>query len=155
MNDTVADNIVLAQALEAAVLFHSGQFDRTGNPFALHVIRVSMKQQSLVGQIVGLLHDAIEKGGARADKICEQFGSEVGEAVQLLTHIKPMPYMEYIKALSKNRLASMVKLSDIEDNADVRRMDARASAKFPLYQEAHEFLCACWNIDRKLMIAPN
>lgn len=155
MSVSVVDNIVLQQAIESAVMFHSGQFDRTGSPFVLHVIRVAMKQHTPQGQIVGLLHDAIEKGGARREGIAAQFGEDVAHAVHLLTHIKPMPYMEYIASLAGNQLASMVKLADIEDNSDVRRMDARAAEKFPLYLEAHEFLCARWGIDRKLTIAPN
>lgn len=155
MPASVENSVALQQALEYAMQCHAGMFDRTGSPFVLHVLRVGMKQTTYDGQIVGFLHDTIEKGNATKQGIAERFGEDIAEAVHLLTHVKPLPYMEYIAALAGNLLASMVKLADIEDNSDVRRMDARAAEKFPLYVEAHEYLCREWSINRKLTIAPN
>lgn len=122
MTVSAENNVALQQALEYAVECHAGMFDRMGSPFVLHAIRVAQKQDSYDGQIVAVLHDTIEKGRATADSIAGRFGADIAEAVQLLTHDKSIPYMDYIRTLAGNRLAAMVKLADIEDNSDVRRM---------------------------------
>ena len=39
-----------------------------------------------------------------------------------MTHNKNVPYLDYVKNLSTNRIAKTVKLADIEHNSDLTRL---------------------------------
>jgi len=47
------------------------------------------------------------------------------EALKLLTHTQELSYDEYVEKIIKsgNKLAIQVKLNDLEDNMDVRRLN--------------------------------
>ena len=51
------------------------------------------------------------------------FGDDVMRALELLTHDKDVPYMEYVKLISSDPLATKVKLADLEHNSDLSRLD--------------------------------
>ncbi len=67
---------------------------------------------------VGVLHDAVEdsEGLVTAALIEDACGSAVAEAVQILTHVESVPYEGYIVEVSKDMVATRVKLADLTDN---------------------------------------
>ena len=59
------------------------------------------------------------------------FSADVLSALRLLTHANEVPYEDYIQSLTVNRIAIEVKIADLEDNMDVRRLqdfDDKATA---------------------------
>lgn len=139
-------------AVTFAVQCYAGKYDRSGWPVILHSIRIAMKQTTDEGVIAALLHDLVEDGFCTLQKVEDEFGEDVAEIVGLLTREAGQSYMDYIKRLAPNHTASMVKLADIEDNTDVRRMDAKAAERSHMYLKAYEYICTVWDIERKLTI---
>lgn len=124
--------------------------DRGGHPYILHPIRVAMKVRTLgygiVEQMVAVCHDLVED--------CPKLfpigyfeaiwpGYAV-DALKLLTHDDDdRTYTEYIIDVSANKIATVVKLADIEDNYDIGRLKGLTTKDFfriSKYQISHSFL---------------
>ena len=113
----------LDTAVIIAAQAHQGQKDRYGVNYILHPLRVMLRFESETEMIVAILHDVIEKTEWTLEKLREQgFNDTVLKAVNLLTRQDEQPYMEYIEKLKVNRIARKVKIADIEDNMNPRRM---------------------------------
>jgi hypothetical protein len=63
---------LLETAIRLAAKVHKGQTDRFGKPYILHVMRVMMRGHDLEEQILGALHDVLE----RSDLTVEDIGEE-------------------------------------------------------------------------------
>ena len=88
--------------------------------------------------IAAVLHDVVEDTNWTMEKlIAEEFDQEVITAVRLLTHDKTVPYKNYIEAIKTNKIALKVKLADLEDNLDIKRI---AHPKFRDYARLAEYL---------------
>lgn len=119
MNLTELYNLAFAIASQA----HKGQRDKAGLDYILHPVRVSNHCTSPVAKIVALLHDTIEDTNVTPDYLRQQgFPEVIVEAVLTLTHSKEQPYEDYVKLLATNPVCREVKLADLEDNMDVRRL---------------------------------
>jgi (p)ppGpp synthase/HD superfamily hydrolase len=113
----------LDRAISIAVQAHAGQPNKDGSPYILHPLRVMMAMHSDEERIVAILHDVVEDTGVTIDDLKKEgFGDSIFEAIKLLTHEKGVPYDEYIARIKPNELARKVKLADLNDNADLRRM---------------------------------
>ena len=113
----------LDTAVIIAAQAHQKQKDRYGVNYILHPLRVMLRFESETEMIVAILHDVIEKTEWTLKKLREQgFNDTVLKAVNLLTRQDEQPYMEYIEKLRGNRIARKVKIADIEDNMNPRRM---------------------------------
>ena len=70
----------------------------------------------------------------------EQFNETIAEAVDILTH-KRTKYSVYILGISKNKLASAVKIQDLKRNLNSNRIKSlHGFNKSKVYKEALEFL---------------
>lgn len=128
----------LDKAVAIAVRAHAGQTDKYGQPYILHPIRVMMRMQTGTERIVALLHDVVEHSGiSREDLRAEGFDGEVIEAVALLTKNPDQSYTDYVTRLAHNSLARAVKLSDLEDNMDLKRIASLSEADNKLLQKYH------------------
>ncbi|HEX4123755.1 MAG TPA: hypothetical protein VHY37_03450, partial [Tepidisphaeraceae bacterium] len=68
----------------------------------------------------------IERGGLSAKQLREAgMPRAVVRAVKLMTHDKATSYADYVVKLAKDPLAKAVKLADLTDNADLRRVTFR------------------------------
>lgn len=86
-------------------------------------MRVSERGLTPQEKIVGLLHDLIEDTPWTLDQLRgEGFPEEIVEAVGLLTKPEGADYLEYVKVIALNPLARQVKLNDLQDNMDLRRV---------------------------------
>lgn len=119
------------EAILIAVEAHQGQKDRYGASYILHPIRVMMQFDSDVEMIVAILHDVVEKTNWTLDQLREQgFNEDIIKAVDLLTRRESQPYMEYIDRLKGNPIARRVKIADLEDNMNPKRMDSLSDKNF-------------------------
>lgn len=127
----------LERALQIAVHAHAGQLDKSGAPYIFHPIRVMSRCASLSAKIAALLHDVVEDTPVTfGDLEREGFSVEVLAAVRLMTHDPKVSYDDYITEILTDPIASEVKLADLEDNSDIRRLqeiDDRAAARLRKY----------------------
>ncbi|MCX5897442.1 MAG: HD domain-containing protein [Proteobacteria bacterium] len=115
---------MLDKAIQCAVKAHAGQKDKAGAPYILHPLRIMMKMDSQAGMIAAMLHDVVEDSSVTlSDLRAEGFSEEVIAAVDHLTRREGEAYEIFINRLRHNPLAVKVKLADLEDNMDIRRIE--------------------------------
>ena len=113
----------LERAIEIATEAHRGQFDKAGNNYIDHPLRVMSAGKTLNEKIVGVLHDVVEDTDWTFEDLKKEgFTDAMIEALRCLTKGENEPYDDYISRVKTNKLAIAVKLNDLEDNMDVRRM---------------------------------
>jgi (p)ppGpp synthase/HD superfamily hydrolase len=114
----------LDQAIQIAAKVHQGQKDKYGIPYILHPIRVMMRVNSETEKIVAILHDVVEDSDLTlVDLKNEGFSSDIIDAVDALSKRDGEAYDDYINRTTFNQIAIKVKLADLEDNMDLRRID--------------------------------
>ncbi|MBF0357584.1 MAG: GTP pyrophosphokinase [Magnetococcales bacterium] len=115
---------LLETAIAMAVAGHSGQVDKADQPYILHPLRIMMRVRGETLRIVAVLHDLVEDTATTfADLRQAGFSTEVIEALEHLTHQEDEDYESYIVRVKGNELARHVKLRDLEDNMDIRRLN--------------------------------
>jgi len=114
----------LDKAILIAAQAHQDQKDRYGKPYILHPIRLMMNVDSETEKIVAMLHDVVEDSNWTLENLrAEGFSAEVIIAVDCLTKREDEQYFDYIERIKTNPIAQKVKLADLEDNMDLRRID--------------------------------
>lgn len=132
----------LIKAFIIAIKAHQGQKDKGGKPYILHPIKVALNVKGKDERIVALLHDVIEDTNYTIDDL-KFLSEEQKEALLLLTYDENMPYMEYIEAVKKNKIASRVKLADLEQNMNLKRLKTISNKdlkRLEKYKRAKEIL---------------
>lgn len=126
---------MIDQAFSLASSIHSGQRDKSGEAYILHVVSVMelarksyteefMREEILV---TALLHDVIEDNrtwsdGMLEDYIKETFGQRVLEAILSMSHKKGENYEDYIDRVSCDWISTIVKIADLTHNMDPSRL---------------------------------
>lgn len=115
---------MLAKAIALASEAHKDHFDLEGQPYVLHLFRVSQRcYPDIDAMTVGILHDIIEDTKVTKGYLIKAgLPKHIVEAVSLLTHDKGDTYIDYVENLKSNALARKVKFADLEDNLDPRRL---------------------------------
>lgn len=110
-------------AIQIALGAHKEQTDKGGYPYILHPLRVMHNVSDMDTKIVAVLHDVVEDSNYTFADLAEKgISNKCIEALMLLTHENGIPYMEYIDKIKSNKLATLVKLSDLKDNCDLSRL---------------------------------
>lgn len=114
----------MERAIEIATEAHRGQLDKAGCDYIEHPLRVMAAGKSLDEKIVGVLHDVVEDTNwTFEDLAAEGFSAEVIEALRCVTKLSESePYDKFIARVKRNPLAVAVKLNDLSDNMDIRRL---------------------------------
>jgi len=114
---------LLEKAIAIAVDAHRGQKDRYGAPYILHPLRVMAKVSSTTEKIIAVLHDVVEDTDwTFADLEREGFPVPVLHALESLTKREGEAYDDFVQRSAANALARRIKLGDLDDNMDIRRM---------------------------------
>ncbi|MBF0415244.1 MAG: HD domain-containing protein [Magnetococcales bacterium] len=114
----------LEKALALAAQHHAGQVDRAGHPYILHPLRLMMQLTDPDQQIIALLHDVVEDTPVTLEDLGrEGFSQTIISVLDLLTHRPELSYEAYILRLKPNPMARQIKLLDLIDNMDVRRLN--------------------------------
>lgn len=139
----------LEDAIVLAATHHKGQFDKAGQPYILHPLRVMAnlgREANETQRISAVLHDIVEDTEVTFQDLRDQgFGEEVVQAVDALTkrpHEKD-DYMVAIQRVSQNETARRVKIADLTDNLDLSRITnptAKDEARLEKYRVALAFL---------------
>ncbi|MBM7118644.1 GTP pyrophosphokinase [Archangium primigenium] len=115
----------LEDALALALEAHRGQRDKAGQVYLLHPLRVMLRLESETERMVALLHDVVEDSAFTLEDLrARGYPEPVLEALALLTRREGESYEAFIQRLRPHPLARRVKLADLEDNMDVRRLPA-------------------------------
>lgn len=114
----------LAHTMEFAEECHRGQVDKDGAMYILHPLRVMRKMDSETEKIVGVLHDVVEDTPVTLQILKEKgYSQEIVDAVDCLTKREDESYEDFIERCKQNPIALKVKIADLEDNMDIRRID--------------------------------
>jgi len=114
---------LLEKALAIAVDAHRGQTDRCGVPYILHPIRVMCRLDTVTEKTVAILHDVVEDTDWTFEDLEEEgFPRVVLEALDSVTKRKGEAYEDFVKRSAGNPVGRKVKLADLEDNMDPRRL---------------------------------
>ena len=114
----------LQRAIEIATEAHKGQYDKAGNDYIGHPLRVMEMGTTENEKIVGVLHDVVEDTDWTFEALAaEGFSEEVIAALRCVTKLSENEnYDDFIERVKKNPLAVAVKINDLSDNMDIRRL---------------------------------
>lgn len=113
----------LEKAIQIAAAAHAGQFDKAGEKYILHPIRVMLQVATEEEKIVAMLHDVVEDSEFTLEKLREEgFSDAILEAVDTLTKRVGETRIEAAKRAAANHIACAVKLADNTDNSDLYRI---------------------------------
>jgi phosphonatase-like hydrolase len=113
----------LEEAIAMAAQAHRGQVEKAGHPYILHPMRVMLQLRTEAEQVVGVLHDLIEDTDHTLAELRHiGYAEEIVQAVNALSKRPEEGYAEFIERVCANPLARRVKLADLEDNMDIRRL---------------------------------
>jgi (p)ppGpp synthase/HD superfamily hydrolase len=127
---------LLEKAIQIAVRAHAGQKDRYGAPYILHTTRVMQRLTTPDEKITGVLHDVVEDTEWTFEKLsAEGIPGAIIEALKAVTKREGEDYEAFVKRSAANPLAKRVKLADLEDNMDLRRMPEVTEKDVPRLQK--------------------
>ena len=114
----------LQRAIEIATEAHKGQFDKSGNDYIGHPLRVMEMGKTEEEKIVGVLHDVVEDTPWTFEMLeAEGFSPTIIAALKCVTKVSENEnYDDFIERVKKNPLAVAVKINDLSDNMDIRRL---------------------------------
>ena len=112
------------KALKLCFEAHKNQADKSGLPYVFHPFHVAEQMTDEKTTIVALLHDVIEDTSYTLQDLRNLgFDEDVLGALELMTHDKNVPYMDYVAKIKGNAIAKSVKLADLSHNSDLTRLD--------------------------------
>jgi (p)ppGpp synthase/HD superfamily hydrolase len=134
----------LERAIALAARAHEGQIDKSGAPYILHPLRMMLRLETLEERIVATLHDVVEDCGVTFDHLrAEGFSDAIVAGVDAVTRRETETYEEFVLRSKDNLIGRRVKMADLEDNSDVRRLREitdRDRARLEKYKRAMEVL---------------
>lgn len=115
-------------AIRIALDAHQGQVDKGGETYILHPLRLMGQANTKEERIVALLHDVVEDSSYTLDDLRKQgFSDSVIDALECLTKKEGEDYDDFIERISRNQLATRVKILDMRDNSDLSRLKSISS----------------------------
>ena len=110
-------------ALKIAIQAHKEQKDKSGREYIMHPIRVAERCKDPRAKVVALLHDTIEDTSVTAEYLrSEGFTDEIINGVLSVTKREGETYDDFVRRAAENAIGREVKIADLEDNMDIRRL---------------------------------
>ena len=129
-------------AISIAAQAHKGQKDKAGAPYLLHPLRMMMRMTSEAAMMAAVLHDVVEDTDWTLERLRQEgFSDEVLEAVDCLTHREGESYEEFVARVRANPMARQVKIADLEDNMNIRRMSRLGAKDLERLEKYHRAWC--------------
>ncbi len=114
---------LLDTAIQIAAEAHAAQKQRNGQPYILHPLRVMARVHTEDEKIVAILHDVLEDTPWTADQLkARGFPPHILHALDCVTKRHGERYEDFVTRSASDPIAIRVKLADLEDNMDVRRL---------------------------------
>jgi (p)ppGpp synthase/HD superfamily hydrolase len=109
-----------------------------------------LRMDSETAMMAAVLHDVVEDTDWTLERLREAgFAEEVVEAVDCLTHREGESYEEFVGRVRANPIARQVKVADLEDNMNIRRigqLGAKDLERLEKYHRAWRVLTSEGNI---------
>jgi len=136
---------LLEKAREIATEAHKWQVDKGGKPYIGHPLRVAERCTDIRAKIVAVLHDVLEDTEWTVEGLQEEgFPQEITDALVGVTRPEEESYDDFIIRAGKNPISRAVKIADLEDNMDIRRlrypMDEWDFKRLNKYLKSYEYL---------------
>jgi len=137
----------LERAIEIAQEAHKGVKDKGGHDYINHPIRVMHAMSNDQEKIVAILHDVVEDSDWTFERLKEEgFEDSVIESLRCVTkYSEEEDYQEFIRRAATNKIATKVKMADIEDNLDLSRLGTLTEkdlTRIKKYKKALKYLKA-------------
>src|SRR5262245_11286335 len=114
---------LLEKAISIAVEAHRGQKDKVALPYILHPLCVMNRVDSEAEKIVAVLHDVVEDTKWTFEDLKrEGFPDDILKALDCVTKRDGESYEDFITRSESDPIARRVKIADLEDNMDFRRL---------------------------------
>lgn len=127
---------LLETAIRLAAKVHKGQVDRFNKPYVLHVMRVMMRGHDFEEQVLGALHDVLERSDLTVDDLRRKgFPPRVLKALDHITRRTEETYEQYIDRVMEDGLAIRVKLHDLADKMDLLHVETLSHADLKRYNK--------------------
>ncbi len=133
---------MLNKMLVLATNRHAGQFDRGGNPYILHPLKVMyyLKTDDEELQCIALAHDLVEDTDTTFAELRDMgFTDRVINGIKSLTKMPGESYDDYKDRVKSNPDAVKVKLCDLRHNTDVRRLKGVTEKDLARMEKYHRF----------------
>ena len=138
----------LQRALEIAIAAHKGQLQKNGLPYVLHPLTLMLSVTPVEAKISAVLHDVVEDTDWELkDLEAEGFSPAVMEALDCLTHRDGESYADYIDRIRSNKIACEVKLADLTDNMNIRRIPELTNKDLHRLEKYHQAWRKLSNLD--------
>lgn len=137
---------MLNKAIMIATMAHDNQFDKAGQPYILHPLKVMhyLKSDDEELMCIAVLHDVLEDSDVTYEDLLEAGMSyRVLVALNLLTKRKGVRYQDYMDDIASNKDAIVVKMADLRHNMDIRRLKGvtdKDLERLAKYARSYEFL---------------
>ena len=96
--------------------------------------------------MAAVMHDVVEDSDWTLERLrTEGFSEEVLEAIECLTHKDGESYDDFIERVRTNSVASRVKIADLEDNMNIRRISKLTSGDLQRLEKYHKVWCVLTN----------
>ena len=121
---------------------HAGQYDRGGNPYILHALKVLhyLKSDDEDLQVMAVGHDLIEDTNTTySDLRAAGISERAISGIRALTKVPGETYDEYKERVFANEDAMRVKLADLRHNSDIRRLKGVTEKDIARIAKYHAF----------------
>jgi guanosine-3',5'-bis(diphosphate) 3'-pyrophosphohydrolase len=133
---------MLGRMLVLVTNAHAGQYDRGGQPYILHPLKVMhyLKSNDEELQCIALGHDVIEDTDVTYKDLRDNGISErVIAGIKALTKVPGETLDEYKVRVFASRDAMLVKKSDLRHNTDIRRLKGVTEKDIARMARYHQF----------------
>lgn len=133
---------MLSKMLVIATNAHAGQFDKGGNAYILHPLKVMhyLKTDDEELQSIAVGHDLFEDTSVTVTELREIGITErVIDGMLALTKMPGQSYDEYKQGVFKNKDAMLVKRADLRHNTDIRRLKGVSEKDIARMAKYHQF----------------
>lgn len=114
---------ILDRAWQIAMDAHQGQTDKAGKRYSFHLSVVADKVNTATEKAVAILHDVLEDTNWTEARLREAgVPRYIIDFVQILTRREDEHYRVYIGRVGKDKVATTVKIADLEHNMDLTRI---------------------------------
>ena len=133
---------MLAKMLVIVTNAHDGQFDKGGQPYILHPLKVMhyLKSDDEELMCIALGHDVIEDTSVTYEELRKAGISErVIVGIEALTKQPGYSYEDYKQVVFRNVDAMKVKMADLRHNSDIRRLKGVTPKDLARIAKYHQF----------------
>lgn len=132
---------LLNKMLVLATTKFDGIFDKGGNPYILHCLKVFyyLKTDDEELQCIGLGHDLVEDTDVTYAQLRDMgFTERIIEGIKAMTKVPGETNDEYLNRIKQNKDAIRCKLADLRHNSDIRRLKGVTTKDVARIKKYHE-----------------